>query len=137
MNDLQRRKNQLRADQKSFAQGTKMSDAYISQAQGWADFLVRQEFRGPGDTLEAAMARCERKHRVARSVLWSLRYRRPKDMFVSVYMALRGAYEAELARLDQRLEEELRKAELLGIDASTSKAYRAAALALGKPEAQA
>lgn len=109
-----------------------MSDTYVAQAQGWADFLVRKEFRGPGDTVDAAMARCERKHRISRSVLWGLRYRPPKDMMVSLYMRLRSAYEDELGKLDQRIEEELRKAELLGTDATNSKAYRVALAALGK-----
>ncbi|TPL40659.1 hypothetical protein [Mesorhizobium sp. B2-4-6] len=132
MTELQRRKDPLREKQKSFAGDAKMSDTYVAQAQGWADFLVRKEFRGPGDTVDAAMARCERKHRISRSVLWGLRYRPPKDMMVSLYMRLRSAYEDELGKLDQRIEEELRKAELLGTDATNSKAYRVALAALGK-----
>ncbi len=124
---LQRCKNLLRGNQK-------MAEAYVEDAQRWADFLIKREFKGPGDTLDAAMARCERKHRVSRSVLWSLRYRRPKDMLVSVYMALRNAYEVEISKLDRKIEEELRLAELLGTDASNSKAYRAAMAALDKSE---
>ena len=137
MSGLQGRKNPLREDQEPFARGANMSDAYVTEAQGWADFLVRKEYRGPGDTLDAAMARCEWKHQVSRSVLWGIRYRPPKDMMVSLYMRLRDAYEAELARLDQRLEDELRKAEMLGSNATNSKAYRMARAALGKPEADA
>lgn len=136
MTDLQRCKNPLRAEQEPFAAGAKMSETYVSDAQGWADFLVRKEFRGPGDTLDAAMARCERKHRIARSVLWGLRYRPPKDMMVSLYMRLYTAYENELAKLDDRIEAEIRKAELLGVDATNSKAYRLAVAALGKQAAQ-
>lgn len=132
MSGLHERKNPLRENQEPLARDAKMADAYVNEARGWADFLVRQEFRGPGDTLDAAMARCERKHRIARSVLWGLRYRPPKDMMVSLYMGLRSAYEAELGKLDRRLEEELRKAELLGTDATNSKAYRVALAALGK-----
>lgn len=132
---LQRRKDPLRETQKPFAREAKMSDTYVEEAKGWADFLVRREFRGPGDTLDAAMARCERKHRIARSVLWGLRYRPPKDMMVSLYMRLRSAYEAELTKLDQRIEEEIRKAELLGTDARNSKAYRVALAALGEQAA--
>lgn len=131
---LHQRKNPLRENQESFARGAEMSDTYVSQAQGWADFLIHREFRGPGDTLDAAMARCERKHRVPRATLWGLRYRPPKDMLVSLYMRLREAYEAEIAKLDQRLENELRTAELLGTDATNSKAYRAAVAALGESE---
>lgn len=126
---LQRCKNPLRGNQK-------MAEAYVEDAQRWADFLIKSEFKGPGDTLDAAMARCERKYRVSRSVLWSLRYRRPKDMLVSVYMALQNAYEAELVKLDRKLKDEIRKAELLGTDASDPKAYRAAVAALDEPEAR-
>ncbi len=129
MSVLQRCKNLLRGNQK-------MAEAYVEDAQRWADFLIKREFKGPGDTLDAAMARCERKYRVSRSVLWSLRYRRPKDMLVSVYMALQNAYQVELAKLDRKLKDEIRKAELLGTDASNSKAYRAAAAALDEPEAR-
>ncbi|MCV0395442.1 MAG: hypothetical protein K5872_22100 [Rhizobiaceae bacterium] len=129
MSDLHRCKNPLREDQK-------MAEAYVEDAQRWADFLIKSEYRGPGDTLDAAMARCERKYRVSRSVLWSLRYRTPKDMLVSVYMALRDAYETELSKLDRRIENELRKAELIGPDATNSKAYRFARAALGEPEAR-
>lgn len=113
-----------------------MAEAYVQDAQHWADFLIRKEFRGPGDTLDAAMARCERKHRVSRSILWGLRYRPPKDLFVSVYMKLREAYEAEIDSLDRRLAEEIRTAELIGTDATNTQAYRMARAALGKPEAQ-
>lgn len=135
MSGLPQRKNSLRDNQKPFAREAKMSDTtYVDEAKGWADFLVRREFRGPGDTLDAAMARCERKHKIARSVLWGLRYRPPKDMMVSLYMGLRSAYEAELTKLDQRIEEEIRKAELLGADARNSKAYRVALAALGQSE---
>ncbi|RVD44899.1 hypothetical protein EN742_00710 [Mesorhizobium sp. M4A.F.Ca.ET.020.02.1.1] len=132
MSELHVRKSPLRENQESLARGAKMSDAYVNEARGWADYLIRREFRGPGDTVDAAMARCERKYHVARSVLWGLRYRPPKDMMVSLYMRLRSAYEDELGRLDQRIEEELRKAELLGTDATNSKAYRVAVAALGK-----
>lgn len=130
MSRLQRCKTFLREKQK-------MAEAYVDDARQWAEFLVRKEFRGPGDTLDAAMARCERKYRVARSVLWGLRYRAPKDLLVSVYMALKNAYEAEVAKLDERLEEELRRAERLGIDATNSKAYRMARAAVDGPEARA
>jgi hypothetical protein len=130
MDALQRCKNLLREKQK-------MAEAYVNDARQWAEFLIRKEFRGPGDTLDAAMARCERKYKIARSVLWGLRYRAPKDLMVSVYMALRNAYEAELQKLDQRLEDELRTAERLGINETNSKAYRMARAAVGESEARA
>lgn len=133
MNDLQRCKNPLRETQK---RGAAMSDAsYVADARSWADYLVRAEFRGPGDTIDAAMGRVERRHRIGHALLWGLRYRPPKDIMVSLYMRLRDAYEAEIAKLDRRLSDEIRVAELSGRDATTSKAYRLAVAALGKQEA--
>jgi len=111
-----------------------MTDIFVKEAKTWADFLVRAEFRGPGDTLDAAMSRCERKHKISHSVLWSLRYRAPKDLFVSVYMTLRDAYHEELSKLDQRLEHEIRKAETLGLNEDNSKAYRMARSAMDQSE---
>lgn len=134
MTDLQCCKNPLREKQK---QEGAMSDAsYVTDARNWADYLIRAEFRGPGDTIDAAMGRLERRHRIGRSLLWGLRYRPPKDMLVSLYMRLRDAYEAEIAKLDRRLSDEIRLAELTGKDATNSKAFRMAVAALGKPEAR-
>lgn len=127
MSTLHRCKNLLLWNQK-------MAEAYVEDARRWAEFLIKLEFKGPGDTLDAAMARCERKHRVSRSVLWGLRYRPPKDLLVSVYMKLRDAYEGELSKLDRRLAEEIRIAELIGEDATNTKAYRAAQAAIDKSE---
>jgi hypothetical protein len=112
-----------------------MAEGYVAEAVGWADYLVRAEFRGPGDTVDAAMARCERKHKLSHSVLWGLRYRVPKDLFVSVYVRLGQAYEAEKAAMRMRLSAELRRAEQEGFDEITSPAYRFARAALGKKAA--
>lgn len=134
MVDLQRCKNPLRRNQKP---GAAMSDAsFVCDARNWAEFLIRAEFRGPGDTIDAAMGRIERRHGIGHSLLWGLRYRPPKDIMVSLYMRLRDAYEAEIAKLDRRLSDEIRVAELSGRDATNSKAYRVALAALGEQEAQ-
>lgn len=81
---------------------------YVQQAHEWAADLVAAEHCGPGDTTSAAMERCAKRHGIDHSVLWSLRYRPPKDMMVGAYMRLKSAHEA----------------------------YRAAQAALGKPEAR-
>jgi len=84
-----------------------MSDAtYIDQAASWADFIVGRENRGPGD-LENAMERAARKHDVPMSVLWALRYRRPRNLFVSIYFRLHEAYQAELDRQMRQLTHEI------------------------------
>lgn len=111
---------------------TQMAEAYVLEAKSWADMLVRAEFRGPGDTIDAAMARCERKHKIDRSTLWSLRYRLPKDMMVSAYMALRAAYHSELKKMQARLEHELLIARAEGLDETNSPIFRMAAAQVGQ-----
>lgn len=121
---------------KKSLRGAQMAETYLIEARGWADFLVRQEFRGPGDTVDAAMARCERKHKIDHSLLWGLRYRVPKDLFVSAYMRLRHAYEIEKQRMDARLLAELVRAENEGLNAANSAAYRMALVARNKTVAR-
>lgn len=113
-----------------------MAEAYVLEAKSWADMLVRTEFRGPGDTIDAAMARCERKHKIDRSTLWSLRYRLPKDMMVSAYMTLRAAYHSELKKMQERLERELQMARTEGLNETNSAIFRlaAASASQGSPE---
>ena len=79
----------------------------VDEAAGWADFLVRREHRGPGDTIDAARGRAARRHHVPERTLWSLRYRKPKDVAGSVYRALQRAYQAECERQEAKLAHEL------------------------------
>jgi len=74
----------------------KMSSAVI-EAKVWIGAMVQREMRGTGD-LDNAMDRLARRHHLPRSVLWSLRYRPPKDIFASVYLSIKAAYEAEIER---------------------------------------
>lgn len=84
-----------------------MSDAsFVDDAAYWAKHLTLRESRGPGDTGNA-MRRLESRYGVPYSALWSLRYRRPKDIVTSVYMRLRAAYEAECERQMRLLQIEL------------------------------
>lgn len=79
---------------------------YVSQASEWANDLVRNEMRGPGD-LDRAMRRVERKSGVPYAKLWALRYRKPKDILLSTFFALREAYVAERERQLRMLEHEI------------------------------
>lgn len=93
-----------------------------------ANALVAREYRGPGDTIEGAMSRAERRWGVPFQTFWSLRYRPPKDVLASIYLTIQSAYEAAVASQEARLREALqdtRKA--LGDAASTSAAVAAAA----------
>ncbi len=92
-------KNQLREEQMSDA-------AYVEQAAEWANALVIRESRGPGDT-ENAMRRIEQRYGVPFNSLWSLRYRRPKNIVVGLFARLHAAYEAECERQMRKMAHEL------------------------------
>jgi hypothetical protein len=78
----------------------------VDVAKGWASDLIRREARGPGD-LDNAMRRLEARYGVPYSTWWSLRYRPPKDMLVTVFDRLRDAYRAECERQIKRLEHDI------------------------------
>lgn len=106
--------------------GKFMSEAYVADAQLWAGKLLAREHRGPGDTIDAAMWRAEQRWGIDRQTFWSLRYRPPRDIVVSVYMRLKAAYETECQKHEARLQHELELAKAAGLDATTSPAIRAA-----------
>jgi len=81
-----------------------MSSA-VAEAREWAKVLVHREMNGPGD-LPNAMRRVERRHGIPYSMLYSLRYRPPKDMLISAYLRLREAYLAECERQEKLLRHE-------------------------------
>jgi hypothetical protein len=121
--------------QKSLRQEQKMS-AIVAEAREWANALVRLEARGPGD-LDRAMRRVESRYGVPFSILWTLRYRAPKDILASVYFSLRAAYLAECERQQKRFDHELEiaRARTAGQEASGSCAplVRAAVAVAGAP----
>lgn len=88
------------------------ASAYLDEAVRWSKDLTRMRSRGPGDT-ENAMRVIEREYGVDYWTMWRLRYRRSaiRDIGVSVYMKLKGAYEAECQR----------QIELLGRDIEITK----------------
>lgn len=59
-----------------------------AEAKRFARELLHHEHRGPGDTIEAAAARIERKHGVDASVVLQGWQRPPREMKVSRWMAL-------------------------------------------------
>lgn len=91
-----------------FPEAQEVADAdAVDQAAGWADTLVSRVYRGPGDTIEAAHYRAEQRFGIPAQTFWALRYRRPKDMLVSVWLRLKQAYEAEVERQEAKLRHEL------------------------------
>jgi len=81
------------------------SDALVEQANAWAKMLIHGESRGPGD-LDNAMRRVGRKYGIPYSALWRLRYRKPKDIWASVYVKLQAAYLAACERQKRKLAHE-------------------------------
>lgn len=81
------------------------SAAFVEEATDWARALVRRECRGPGD-IEPAMRRLEARYGLPYSTLWRLRYRKPKDIMVSIYARLQAAYLAECDRQQRLLRHE-------------------------------
>jgi hypothetical protein len=107
--------------------------AYVTEAQEWANRLVRWEARGPGD-LENAMRRLETKYGVDFNALWSLRYRPPKRIFVDLYEHLRAVHDMERQRQRRLLEDEISTAEG---SRPNHVATRAAHFAAFRPEGEA
>lgn len=79
---------------------------YVAEAAKWAEDLTKKAEQTHGSK-EAALEAVARNTGVNHSTLWSLRYRKPKDIAVSIYMKLKGAYERELVRQKGLLQHEL------------------------------
>ena len=77
----------------------------VEDAREWANELIRRESRGPGD-MENAMHRLEARYGIPWRTFWAMRYRAPKDVFVSVYVQLKTAYQAECLRQERLLAHE-------------------------------
>jgi hypothetical protein len=91
---------------KKFLQESKMTDLYVDQAAEWAKALTRSETRGPSDQPHA-WRRLEARYGIPSQTFWSLRYRKPRDIAVSIYMRLQAAYQAECERQTNRLLHEI------------------------------
>jgi hypothetical protein len=83
-----------------------MSEAAVNDAREWANKLVINESRGPGD-LDNAIRRISQRYGIDYWEIWGLRYRPPKRIFLDLYVRLQGAYRAECERQMRLLEHEL------------------------------
>lgn len=110
---------------KEFFQESKMTDTYVDQAAEWAKSLTQSETRGPGDQPNA-WRRLEAKYGIPEYAFWSLRYRKPRDIAVSLYMRLHAAYQAECERQQRRLMHEIEVTkEIAGTDCAAVRAAEA------------
>lgn len=77
----------------------------VEMAGHWVNTMVMREAKCPGDTINA-MRRLSNRHHVPYSLLWSLKYRPPKDLYVSVFEKLEAAYAKELRSAVSALDHE-------------------------------
>lgn len=112
-------------------------DGTVIEAQTWAESLLTRAHRGPGDTIDNAMGRVERKHGLPPRTLWKLRYRPPQEIVASVYLKLQAAYLAECERQAARLRHELELARKASGDALDPSLVAAVETALVAVDAQA
>jgi hypothetical protein len=96
----------LSLDQKSGDAFAKRANAIkpaelVNEAAQWAAKLTDEAERKTGKT-DTALETVARQTGVNQSTLWRLRYRKPKDLAVSVYMRLKAAFEAAEKRQYER-----------------------------------
>ncbi|MEK1853320.1 MAG: hypothetical protein AAAC48_15995 [Phyllobacterium sp.] len=78
----------------------KMSDVYVNEARVMGDFLLRREYRGMGDTIEAAAHRAQKKWGAPATILLRLRNRHDmKDMMLSSFASIAEAYQKHPRKL--------------------------------------
>ncbi len=68
-------------------------------------WMIRKEMRGPGDggsALERLIARYELSSAAVRKIL----YKKPADIYLSVYLSIQLAHEAEVLRWEKAFEHE-------------------------------
>lgn len=109
---------------------TSEADA-VNKAAKWAEALLARVHHGPGDNIEAAMHRAERKYGIPVQTFWSLRYRPPKEMGVAAWAFIKSVYDAECGRQEARLRHELELAKALQGSATLEAAISEAEAALG------
>lgn len=81
------------------------AETFVEEASSKAQWLVQREVRGPGD-LPQAMRRIEARYGVPYATLLSLRYRKPRDILISVYVRICEAHRDECERQKRLIEHE-------------------------------
>ena len=81
------------------------AEIFVTEASQKAAWLVQREARGPGD-LPNAMRRLEARYGIPYSTLVSLRYRKPRDILISVFVRICEAHRAECERQKRLIEHE-------------------------------
>lgn len=94
-----------------------MSAEYIMEAKRMSGFLLSREYRGPGDTIEAAAYRLQTRFGIHPATTMRLRNEEVKDMRVSsfapilnAYLAVRDKLNSAAAKMERAYEEERSRA---------------------------
>jgi hypothetical protein len=83
----------------------------LEVARQMAVAILDREYRGVGDTLDAAMHRVEARHGIKRNLLKRLRYRGEKsDIWAGEYLHVKSVYEQQTVRDASRQQHESRVA---------------------------
>lgn len=108
----------------------------VDEAVDWADWLVRREHRGPGDTVEAARLRAATKHKVPERLLWALRYRKPKRIWADLHRKLELAVAAEISRQERGLAHDIELTRARRLSSAGLASLDAAEALLAPPDQQ-
>lgn len=84
----------------------KMNDAYVNDAKAMSHWLLSNEYRGLGDTQEAAAGRIQRKWKVPAVALLRLRHRNLTDMKISTWASIFDAFRRAGGTIDALYEKE-------------------------------
>lgn len=115
---------------------TDLADIGVNDAKLWANKLIAANYRGPGDTVEAAIHRAAVKHGIDPKALWRLRYRTPKDLLFSTWARIKQAHDAECERQEARLRHEIEITKALTTSKTALAAIRAAEAVLAASESE-
>lgn len=84
----------------------KMNDSYVNDAKAMSHWLLSREYRGLGDTQEAAAGRIQTKWKVPAVALLRLRHRNLKDMKISTWASIFDAFRRAGGTIDALYEKE-------------------------------
>jgi hypothetical protein len=109
----------------------------IGEARRMSDYLLHREFRGPGDTIEAAAYRVEQRWGAPATIIQRLRHRDVTDMLLSNWWRLRAAYQAACEAQERQADHAAQLAREAGVNETNSRLFTAAthlARSTGAPE---
>jgi hypothetical protein len=105
----------------------------VAKAAKWTEFLLRKAHRGPGDTIERAMAEVEATYGVPAGTQWALRYRKPKTIPGGLLSRIAAAYERACRRQEANLKHDIIIARAMAPTASRCALVDAAEALLRSP----